>query len=250
MIALGVSNLLMELAMPIVATLQRNVFSGAYERMARLCGMLCRLGVLLALLQLVSWGAVAWLHSDTSQALQSARYQARMDAIDSVVAPSVAALVRTDQAARSNLPTTFEWTMNTVRETSRVLLWGIAILLLPMMITVGLLSPFVREIDSTRVLFGMIAVLGLLPLASAEAAPVFAGTGAIPLMPDSLLAGIAAPLVAAILLAAAAILVSPVLSGLVDQEDEHKGLRISPRELESIIRRGERTETGRIRSSR
>jgi hypothetical protein len=240
----------MELAMPIVATLQRNVFGGAYERMARMCAMLCRVGVLLGLLQLVAWGAVAWFNADTSQALQSARYQARMEAVDSVVAPSVAALVRTDQAARSNLPSTFAWTMSTVRETSRTLLWGIAILLLPMVITVGMLSPFVREIDSTRVLFGMIAVLGLLPLASAEAAPVFAGAGEISLMPDSLLAGVAAPLVAAILLAAAAILVSPVQSRLVDEEGEHKGLRISPRELESIIRRGERPESARIRSSR
>ena len=45
--------------MPLVATLHRNVFCGAYERMARLCTMLCRLGVLLALLQLAAWGAVA-----------------------------------------------------------------------------------------------------------------------------------------------------------------------------------------------
>ena len=237
--------------MPLVATLHRNVFCGAYERMARLCTMLCRLGVLLALLQLAAWGAVAWLHSDSTQALQSARYQARMDAVDSMVAPSVAVLVRSDQAARASVPTTFEWSMNAVRETCRALLWGITILLLPMVVTVGLLSPFVREIDASRVLFGMVAVLGLLPLASAEAAPVLAGAGEIPTMPSSLLAGIAAPLVAAILLAAAAILVSPAhATAPVDHGLQRKAPRISPSELDSIIRRGERVETGQIRSSR
>ena len=236
--------------MPLVATLHRHVFSGAYARMARLSAMLCRLGVLLAVLQLTAWGVVAWLHADTTQALQTARYQARMEAIDSVVAPSVAALVRTDQSARAGAPDTLEWTMATVRETSRTLLWGIAIILLPMVLTVGMLSPFVRQIDSTRVLFGMIAVLGLLPLASAEAAPVFIGPGEITVMPSSLLAGVAAPLVAAVLLAAAAILVTPPRLFTIDDEGGRRAPRISARELETIIRRGAHPGSGRIRSSR
>ena len=78
-----------------MAVSHRQVAVGAYERIARLTGMLCRLGVVLAILQLASWSVVYWDDFDQSEALASARHASRMQAVDNVVAPSVAMLVIT-----------------------------------------------------------------------------------------------------------------------------------------------------------
>jgi hypothetical protein len=236
--------------MSLVATVHRHVFSGAYERMARLSGALCRIGVLLAVLQLLSWCAVTWLHADASAAAREARHEAKMTALETMVAPSIAALARTDRKARSGLPQSFEWSMNGVREISRSLLWGVAIILIPMIIAVGVLSPFIRDVESSRVLFGMIAVLGLLPLSSAEAAPALIGSAGFPAMPTSMLAGLAAPAVAVVLLAAAAVLLAPGRRMVLDDQRGAGAPRISPHELETIIRRGQHPRTRRLRSSR
>lgn len=225
--------------MPLEAVLSRYLFSGAYERIARLAAMLCRLGVVLAVLQLASWGGAAWMHAESTASQREARIKERIAAIESVVAPSVAVLVRTGNGSATDTPGTFEWSMIAVRETSRSLLWGIAIVLLPLALTVGMLSPFVRQVDATRVLFGMIAVLGLLPLASAEAAPVLGETGVFAPMPTSVLAGIAAPTVAAVLLAAAAVLLAPAYSAAHRSSRYARAPRLSGSEVESIIRRGE-----------
>ncbi len=236
--------------MPLVATVHRHVFGGAYERMARLSTMLCRIGVLLAVLQFLSWSALAWMEDgETVQAIQ-ARHEARMNALDTMVAPSIAVLARTDRDARAGLPDSFEWSMNGVRETTRCLLWGVGILLLPMVVAAGLLAPFVRGVDSSRVFFGVIAVLGLLPLASAEPAPIFVGALQFPPMPESILAGLAVPVVAAVLLGAAAILVEPGRGMIIDDARGSSAPRISPLELETIIRRGEHPRTRGVRSIR
>ena len=86
-----------------MAVHHRQVAAGAYERIARLCGMLCRLGVVLAILQLASWSVVYWDSFDQSEALASARHASRMQAVDDVVAPSVAMLIRSDTASRGDV---------------------------------------------------------------------------------------------------------------------------------------------------
>ena len=235
--------------MSLVATVHRHVFGGAYERLARLSAMLCRIGVLLAVLQVLSWTALAWVHDGETAKVIHARHEARMNALDTMVAPSIAVLAKTDRDARAGLPDSFEWSMNGVRETTRCLLWAVGILVLPMVIAAGLLAPFVRGVESSRVLFGVITVLGLLPLAGAEPAPVFFGSMQFPPMPESVLAGLAAPLVAAILLGSAAILVEPGRA-MVRDDPAGRAPRISPHDLESIIRRGEHPRTRGIRSSR
>ena len=233
-----------------MAVSHRQVAVGAYERIARLTGMLCRLGVVLAILQLASWSVVYWDDFDQSEALASARHASRMQAVDNVVAPSVAMLVRSDTASRGTTPDHLEWAMRAVRETTRTLLWGITILLLPLVVIAGLMSPFLRRVDTSRVIFGMLAVLGMIPLARAEAAPVIIGMQEYPPMPDSMLAGLAAPAVALILLAAAAVLMRAGAIMSEGDAEERSAPRISPKELENIIRRGEHPGPIAVRSSR
>lgn len=236
--------------MPLAATLHRHVFHGAHERIARLAAMLCRLGVLLAIIQLGAWGVVSWLHADTERSLEAARHESRLAAVDAMVSPSLAALVRADQSARAGAPDPLERLMTRTRETSRTLLWGIAVVLVPLVIAAGMMAPFIREVDATRVLFGMVAVLGLIPLASAEAPPDFLALGLHADLPAAALPGLAAPLVAAVLLAAAAILVAPSRAKRIESVPRQGAPRISPLELKSIIHRGEHPGPDRIRSSR
>ena len=227
--------------------------SGAYERVVSLVTMLCRLGALLAVLQLTAWVGSWTLPASLNAAEQQALTQQRIAAVESVVDASVVGIVRTSPFNEARPTGNFEILLRAIRELSRTLLWGVVAILIPIAIVAGLLSPFVRGADGYRMFFGMVAILGLLPLTAAEAAPVLGVDYLEVPMPVSLLAGIAAPLVAGALLISAAVLFSSRGQGRGDTIMDGANQHISRSELETIIRRGERIPDARsqqIRSSR
>lgn len=236
-----------------MAVFPRHVFSGAYVHTVTLVTMLCRVGALLALLQLTSWiGAWTTAPSQTDED-RLAITRERMTAVSSVLDTAIVGVVHSSPFAEVEPIGRFDTLLRIIRESSRTLLWGLVVILLPIAITVGVLSPFVREEDGFRMLFGMIAVLGLLPLTAAEAAPVLGVEYATVTMPMSVLAGFAAPLVAAILLMSAVVLFSSRTRGRGNDLVLNAGGHISPSDLETIIKRGARPARGsrdRIRSSR
>lgn len=239
--------------MPQLAVFPRQFVSGAYARIVTSVTMLCRLGALLAFLQLTAWiGAWSMAPGQTTSE-RLAITQERITAVESVLDPAIVGVVHASPFAELEPVGRVESALGTIRELSRTLLWGLVVVLLPIAITVGLLAPFVRGEDGFRMLFGMIAVLGMLPLTAAEAAPVIGVDYTTVAMPESILAGLAAPLVAGILLMSAAVLFSSRIRGSGAGTCAGSGQHISPSELETIIRRGERPSRGRnvqLKSSR
>ena len=235
-----------------VAARPWHSFSGAYERLVSLVTMLCRLGALLALLQLTAWIGTWTLPASMSAAEQQALAKQRIAAVESVVDSSVVGIVRTSPLKDSRQIGGFEMLLRAIREISRTLLWGVVGVLIPFAVVAGLLSLFTRSAEGYRMFFGMVAVLGLLPLTAAEAAPVLGVDYLAVSMPKSLLAGIAAPLVAGVLLISAAVLFATRGEGKGPSNAE-VNQHMSRSELETIIRRGERLSGERtqgIRSSR
>ena len=208
----------------------------------------CRVGALLALLQMAAWvGGVA---DSSNQAVpdRSTEFAAGLSYLESVGQPQLEALVEIQSPQIEPVSTSVASLLSLVREVTRSLIWMLVIALLPLGLFLGLSAPFFRHVDSYRMLFGTVALLGLLPLARAEAIPMPWVAGGLPYLPESLLAGGAVPLVTATLLGSAAILFD---SHRLVSSDPRKTLSpaasLSSSDVKAILERG---ELCRIRSSR
>lgn len=215
-----------------------HVVSNAFSRLVSSTRILCRVGALLALLQLIAWIGTT-TPSSVSASAHHERTQQQMAAVDSVLDPTIAGFVRNAPFETATVKSDSERLLCAARALSRTLLWGVVIVLLPMTVITSFLAVFVRKADTQRMFVGMLAVLGLLPLAAAETVPELGVNLYEQPMPASMLAGVAAPLVAGILLISAAVLFSPqgpVARASAGGEADH----ISRNDLETIIRRGAR----------
>jgi hypothetical protein len=209
---------------------------------------LCRVGALLAVLQMAAWvGGVA--DSANQPAVHdSQRMEAGLRYLESVGDSGAGILASMQPRHVDPQVGDFESFMILAREVSRTLLWLLALLVLPLGLLLGVTSPFVRQADSYRMLFGAVALLGLLPLARSESVPMPWVAGGLPYLPESLLAGGAVPLVAALLLGSAAILFDQRRLVPVDPRNSlSPAASLSSRDVNAIIKRG---EPCRVRSSR
>ena len=236
-----------------LALVHRQAFSSGYARIASSVTLLCRTGALLAVLQLVAWFGIRAGLPGTGATMASGPDRSDMVAMSSVVDHDIIGLLYAPEFVEAPKRSRFEVVLGATREIARTLLWGIVVILLPLVITLGLLAPFIREEDGMRVFFGVLAVLGLLPLSAAEASPLLGIDYTTVEVPRSILAGVAAPVVAAVLLISGTVLLSSRAErhrrSRVDRDEE----RFSPRELETIIRRGDhprKHRDGRVRSTR
>ena len=209
---------------------------------------LCRVGALLALLQMAAW--VGGIADSSNQPVsdRSTELVAGLSYLESVGEPQLGALVGIQSPQVEPAATSFGTLLALVREVTRSLLWMLVIILLPLGLYLGLSAPFFRHVDSYRMLFGTVAVLGLLPLARAEAIPMPWVAGGLPYLPESLLAGGAVPLVTATLLGSAAILFdSRRLVASDPRSTLSPAASLSSSDVNAILQRG---ELCRIRSSR
>ena len=167
---------------------------------------LCRAGALLALLQLVVWVANFAETTNHDRDPDPERAIAGIAFLQGVGQPGLESLVGLDLSPADHGETSFEILLRFVREIGRTMLWLVVILALPLGILLGLTAPFMRSTDSYRMLFGTVALLGVIPLARSEAMPVPWAWSGLPQLPETLLAGGGVPLVAAILLGSASVL--------------------------------------------
>ena len=167
---------------------------------------ICRVGALLALLQMAAW--VGGLADSSTQPVPRGADElvAGLSYLQSVGEPQLGTLVGLQATPIGPGESSVGALLALVREVTRALIWMLVLIALPLALFLGLSSPFLRQVDSYRMLFGTVALLGLLPLARAEAIPMPWVAGGLPYLPESLLAGGAVPLVTATLLGSAAIL--------------------------------------------
>ena len=209
---------------------------------------LCRVGALLAVLQLAAWvGGVA---DSANQPVVSEphRMEAGLRYLESI--GDGGAGILTSMQPRHVDPQVggFESLMILAREVSRTLLWLLTVLALPLGLLLGVTAPFVRQADSYRMFFGAVALLGLVPLARSESMPMPWVAGGLPYLPESLLAGGAVPLVTALLLGSAAILFDQRRLVPVDPRNSlSPAASLSSSDVSAILKSG---EPCRIRSSR
>ena len=209
---------------------------------------ICRVGALLALLQMAAW--VGGLADSSNQPVpeRSSELVAGLSYLKSVGEPQLGALVGMQATPVEPVSSSIGELLALVREVTRALIWMLVLVVLPLGLFLGLSAPFLRQVDSYRLMFGTVALLGLLPLARAEAIPMPWVAGGLPYLPESLLAGGAVPLVTATLLGSAAVLFD---SRRLVASDPRNALgpaaSLSSSDVKAILQRG---ELCRIRSSR
>ncbi|MAJ46286.1 MAG: hypothetical protein CBC35_03105 [Planctomycetes bacterium TMED75] len=209
---------------------------------------LCRVGALLAILQMAAWVGGVTDSANQPVVHDSTRMEAGLRYLESVGDSGAGILASMQPRHVDPQVGDFESLMILAREVSRTLLWVLAFLALPLGLLLGLSSPFVRQADSYRMLFGAVALLGLVPLARSESMPMPWVAGGSPYLPESLLAGGAVPLVAALLLGSAAILFDQRRLVPVDPRNSlSPAASLSSSDVNAIIKRG---EPCRIRSNR
>ena len=199
--------------MAFVGTVHRAGPARILGRTAALAALSCRIGVLLSLIQVLCWSVLALAGDGVSEELRRNRHAARMDAVGEVISPSLASLAGIDREYSGDGGSDLERSVSGIRETARCMLWGVVLLLLPMVLALGCLTPVLWTPRLRQVLLGAISVFGVLPLAFAEPHPTFLIHQGPPVVTQSTLAGLVAPLVAASLLAAGAVLLDPRRAG-------------------------------------
>ena len=222
---------------------------GLHSQLGSLVVSLCRAGALLALLQLVAWVANFTERTDRDGDLPPDRTVAGIAYLHAVGEPGLDAIMGLDVPAPGLRETSSTVLFQFARELGRTMFWGVVVLLLPFGLVLGVGAPFLLpRVEAQRLLFGTVALLGVLPLVRSEPMPIPWRADGLPAMPESMLAGAAVPFVALILLASASVLFDPrrhrVPAPLRDQ-----GLAggLSSSDVRAIIRRG---EPSRVRSSR
>ena len=222
--------------------------SNIHTTITNLVISICRVGALLALLQMAAWvGGVADSATQPSPR-GSQELVAGLSYLQSVGEPQLGALVGLQAPQIDPGDSSLGAMLALVREVTRALLWMLVLIVVPLALFLGLSSPFLRQVDSYRMLFGTVALLGLLPLARAEAIPMPWVAGGLPYLPESLLAGGAVPLVTAMLLGSAAILFDTHRLVTSDPRDSlSPAATLSSSDVKAILHRG---EVCRIRSSR
>ncbi|MEE2682192.1 MAG: hypothetical protein VX641_07465 [Planctomycetota bacterium] len=222
--------------------------SNIHSSIATLAISICRVGALLALLQMAAWvGGFAELSNEPSPD-RAPPPVAGISYLQSVGEPQLGAVVGITSPPIESARSSIVSVLGLVREVTRALLWMLVLILIPLGLLIGVSAPFVGQVDSYRMMFGTVALLGLLPLARAESIPMPWVAGGPPYLPESLLAGGAVPLVTAILLGSAAVLFDS--RRLVDSDPRTTlgpAASLSSSDVQAIIQRG---EPCRIRSSR
>ena len=219
-----------------------------HANIATLVIAICRVGALLAVLQMAAWvGSIANSSSSTLPD-DSQRMEAGIRYLESVGDSGADVLASMLPRQGRDEAGSLELFLLLAREIARSLVWALVILLLPLGVLLGISAPFVRQVDSYRMLFGAVALLGLIPLARSEPMPMPWVAGGLPYLPESLLAGGAVPLVTALLLGSAAVLFD---ERRLVPADPRIGLSpaasLSSSDVHAILKRG---EPCRIRSNR
>ncbi len=222
---------------------------GLHSHLGSLVVSLCRAGALLALLQLVAWVANFAERAGSDEAAAPDRTVAGIAYLHAVGEPGLDAILGLDVPATGVREASSTVLIRFAREFGRVMFWGVVLLLLPLGLVLGVGAPFLLPRgEAQRMLFGTVALLGVLPLVRSETMPTPWRAGALPAMPESLLAGAAVPLVALILLASASVLFDLRRHRDPDPPRDHGPAGgLSSSDVRAIIRRG---EPSRVRSSR
>ncbi len=222
---------------------------GLHSQLGSLVVSLCRAGTLLALLQLVAWVANLAGNAGKDDGSSLDRTVAGIAYLHAVGEPGLDAIVGLDAPATGVREASSTLLIRYAREFGRIMFWGVVLLVLPLGLVLGIGAPFLLpRVEAQRMLFGTVALLGVLPLVRSESMPAPWREGGLPAMPESLLAGAAVPFVALVLLASASVLFDLQRHRGPDPRPDHGPAgTLSSSDVRAIIRRG---EPSRFRSSR